>query len=167
MITLKQFFEVTDYKITEGSDFSWLCYGPNAYCIDSWNGVTGKSGYSFSIVFSTKTQKVYEVTVCDYTNNRAYRMIAENKQDKYRKEAESHAVNPNQAWDDVEFVDLEVEADWLEKARAIVYGESYDTRVQIEVDFTDEELLQYMRLAHEKDITFNKFVEDALRHALE
>lgn len=37
----------------------------------------------------------------------------------------------------------------------------------IEVDFSDEELLQYMKLAHEQDITFNKFVENALRAAIE
>lgn len=37
----------------------------------------------------------------------------------------------------------------------------------IEVDFSDEELLQYMRLAHEQDITFNRFVENALRVAID
>ena len=37
----------------------------------------------------------------------------------------------------------------------------------IDVDFTDEELLQYMKLAHQQDITFNKFVENALRAAIE
>ena len=37
----------------------------------------------------------------------------------------------------------------------------------IEVDFSDEELLKYMKLAHDMDITFNKFVEDALRAAIE
>ncbi len=37
----------------------------------------------------------------------------------------------------------------------------------IEVDFSDEELLQYMKLAHDMDITFNKFVETALRRAIE
>ena len=37
----------------------------------------------------------------------------------------------------------------------------------IELDFSDKELLQYMKLAHEQDITFNKFVETALRRAIE
>ena len=37
----------------------------------------------------------------------------------------------------------------------------------IDVDFSDEELLQYMKLAHEQDITFNKLVENALRAAIE
>ncbi len=33
--------------------------------------------------------------------------------------------------------------------------------------FLDEELLQYMKLAHDRDMTFNEFVEEALRCAIE
>jgi len=50
---------------------------------------------------------------------------------------------------------------------AIIAGEDYDTRVQVPVDFTDEELLTYMKLAHERDITFNQLVEEALRAAID
>jgi hypothetical protein len=42
-----------------------------------------------------------------------------------------------------------------------------DGKESVEVDFGDEELLQMMKLAHERDITFNKFVELALRKAIE
>ena len=35
------------------------------------------------------------------------------------------------------------------------------------VEFTDEELLKYMMMAHEMDITFNQFVERALTHMIE
>jgi hypothetical protein len=163
MITMKEWMELVDYKITEGGEYGWQSYGPNAYCLDSWNGVHGKGGYSFSIVFSTKTQKVYEVSVCDYTNDRAYRMIAEDKLKKHRKEADSLNVNLNQAWDDVDYVDLEVDDDFIQKCLAIRAGEVYDTRVSIPVDFTDEELLTYARMAHEQDITLNQFIENALR----
>jgi len=166
MINLKEWMELVDYKITEGSDYGWSCYGPNSFTLDSWNGVHGKGGYSFSIVFSTKSQKVYEVSMCDYTNDRAYRMIAKNKQDKHRQEAEDRNVNLNEAWDDVDYVDLDVVDDFIQKALAIRAGEVYDTRVQVEVDFSDEDLLQYMKIAHERDITFNELVEEALRHAI-
>ena len=56
--------------------------------------------------------------------------------------------------------------DFIQKCLAIRAGEDYDTRVQVPVDFSDEELLQYMKLAHERDMTFNELVEEALRHAL-
>lgn len=166
MITMKEWMELVDYKITEGSDYGWECYGPNSYTLDSWNGVHGTGGYSFSIVFSTKTQKVYEVSMCDYTNDRAYRMINPKNVEKHRKEAESKSVLANQAWDDVDYIDLDVVDDFIQKALAIRSGEPYDTRVQVPVDFTDQELLQYMKLAHERDMTFNELVEEALRHAL-
>jgi hypothetical protein len=163
---MKEWMELVDYKITEGSDYNWSCYGPNAYTLDSWNGVHGAGGHSFSIVFSTKTQKVYEVSAYDYTNDRAYRMINPKNVEKHRKEAESRDVNLNEAWDDVNYVDLDVDDDFIQKALSIRNGEDYDTRVQVEVDFSDEDLLQYMKLAHERDMTFNEFVEEALRHAI-
>jgi hypothetical protein len=167
MITMKEWMELVDYKITEGSEYGWGCYGPNSYTLDSWNGVHGAGGYSFSIVFSTKSQKVYEVSMCDYTNDRAYRMINPKFQEKHRKEAEHKSVLANQAWDDVDYVDLDVSDDFIQKALAIKAGETYDTRVSVPVDFSDEELLQYMKMAHERDITFNELVEQALRTALE
>jgi hypothetical protein len=166
MITMKEWMELVDYKITEGSEYGWQCYGPNAYCLDSWNGVHGKGGHSFSIIFSTKTQKVYEVTVCDYTNDRAYRMIAENKRKKHNEESFLRNVDLNEAWDDVEYVDLEVDDDFIQKCLAIAAGEDYDTKVSVPVDFTDEELLTYMKMAHERDITLNQLVEEALRDAI-
>ena len=163
MITMKEWMELVDYKITEGSDYGWSCYGPNPYCLDSWNGVHGKGGYSFSIIFSTKTQKVYEVTVSDYTNNRAYRMIAENKQAKHREEAKARDVNLNEAWDDVDYVDLEVDDDFIQKCLAIKAGEDYSTDVSIPIDLPDEVLMFAFKQAHEKNMTFNDFVNQLLR----
>ena len=42
-----------------------------------------------------------------------------------------------------------------------------DGKESVELDFSNEELLQYMTLAHERDITFNKFIELALRKAID
>jgi hypothetical protein len=94
-------------------------------------------------------------------------MINPKFQEKHRKEAEARGVNLNEAWDCVEYVELDVLDDFIQKALAIRAGESYDTRVQVQVDFSDEELLQYMKLAHQRDMTFNELVEEALRHAIE
>ena len=164
---MKEFMELVDYKITEGGDYGWRCYGPNAYCLDSWNGVHGKGGYSFSIVFSTKTQKVYEVSVCDYTNDRAYRMIAEDKQKKHSKEAEAHAVNMNEAWDDVNYIDLEVDDDFIQKALAIRAGEDYSTDITVPLDLPNELILEAALAAHRKDITLNEYINQALAELLE
>ena len=165
MLSLKEWMEIVQYRITEGSDLHWSCYGHNVYCLDSWNGE--QDGHSFSIIFDTKTQEVYEVQAHDYVHQRAYRLINPAYAEQYRKEAKSRNVLENQAWDDVEYVDLEVDDDFIQKCLAIREGEDYDTRVSVPVDFTDEELLKYMKLAHERDMTFNQLVEEALREAIE
>ena len=166
MITLKQWMETVNYRITEGDAWTSEAFGHSAHCLSAWNGVHGKGGWSLNIVFDTETQLVYQVEACDYTNNRAYRMINPDYKDAVAKEAEGNEYL-NQAWDDVDFTDLEVDEDWLEKATAIVDGENYDERVKVPIDFSDEELLKYMKLAHERDMTFNAFVEEALRAAIE
>ena len=165
MINLKDFMEAVDYKITEGSESCWQCFGPNAYRLDSWN--QEQEGHTISIVFDTRTQEVYEATVYDYQRNRAYRLINPDFKSAHDAEATDRDVDFNQAWDDVNYIDLDTDNDFLEKAAAIVANEEYDTRVQMPVDFTDDELLTYMKMAHERDMTFNQFVEMALRAAID
>ena len=165
MITMKEWMELVGYRITEGSDYMWQCYGSNAYALDSWNGE--QDGHSFTVIFDTKDQTVYEVQAHDYVNDRAYRMINEDFQKKNKKEARRRDVDKNNAWDDVNYVDIEVDDDFIQKCLAIQAGEDYDTRVSVPMDFSDEELLTYMKLAHDLDITLNQLVERALREALD
>ena len=166
MLSMKEFMELVDYRITEGDTYGWQCFGPNSYQLSSWNGVHGTGGWSANIVFSTRSQKVYCVEVCDYTNDRAYRMINPDYVKKYNKESKDRGELGNQAWDDVDYVDLEVDDDFMQKFLAIRAGEEYDTRVQIQVDFSDEDLLKYMKAAHERDMTFNEFVTQAITEAI-
>jgi hypothetical protein len=165
MITIREWMELVDYRITEGSNYGWQCYGTDAYSLDSWNG--NIDGHSFSIIFDTKDQTVYEVQAHDYVHNRAYRMINSDYLEAYTAEVTQRASWMSQAWDDVEYVDLEVDDDFFQKCLAIKEGEDYDTRVSIPVDFSDEELLKYARMAHEQDITLNQFIENALRSAID
>ena len=165
MITMKEWMELVGYRITEGSDYMWQCYGSNAYALDSWNGE--QDGHSFTVIFDTKDQTVYEVQAHDYVNDRAYRMINEDFQKKNKKEAKKRDIDKDNAWDDVDYVDIEVDDDFIQKCLAIKAGEDYDTRVSVPMDFSDEELLTYMKLAHEQDITFNQLVERALREAID
>ena len=164
MITLKEWMEVVNYRITEGSNYGWACYGTDAYCLDSWNG--DQDGHSLSVTFDQRTQEVYEVQIHDYLHNRAYRMINEDFRKKNKKEAKRRGVNKDEAWEDVDYIDLDVDDDFIQKCLAIAAGEDYDTRVSVPIDISDEDLLQYMKLAHERDVTFNQLVEEALRHAI-
>lgn len=164
MITLKEWMELVDYRITEGSEYQWHSYGNHAHMLDSWNG--DHDGHSFTVIFDTDTQVVYETQAHDYVNNRAYRLINPEFRTQHTDESVDRGVNIDQAWDDVNYVDLDVDDDFIQKGLAIRAGEDYDTRVQIEVNFDDAELLEYMKLAHDRDITFNQLVEMALREAI-
>lgn len=169
MVTLKQFMETCGYRITEGSEYGWQCFGHKAYCLDSWNG--DQDGHTLSIIFDTDTQEVYQVLAYDYSRERAYRMT----NPEYKAAFDNEFVDRDiidMAWEredgtPVKYVDLDVEEDFIEKAYAICNDQEYDTRVQVPVDFTDEELFTYMKMAHERDMTFNQFVESALKAAIE
>ena len=164
MITLKEWMEVVNYRITEGSNYGWSCYGGDAYCLDSWNG--DQDGHSLSVTFDQRTQEVYEVQIHDYLHNRAYRMINPDYIAAHQAEAKSRAAWMEEAWEGVDYIDLDVDDDWIQKALAVVAGEDYDTRVSVPVEFSDEELLTYMKLAHERDITFNQLITEALTEAI-
>lgn len=152
MIKLKEWMEVANYRITEGGDY--YGYG-GAYALTSWNG--DQDGYSIEIIFSPRTQEVYEVQACDYKHNRAYRLV----HGDYRDEK----LN-DEAWDDTNWIDLESDDDWIQKALAIVAGEDYDTRVTIPIDLPEAELMVLFKAAHAEDMTFNDFVEKILREKL-
>lgn len=162
MIDLKKWMEIVNYRITEGSDYFWGRERTKAYSLDSWN--SDQDGHSFTIIFDTNTQEVFEVQAHDYSRNRAYRLI--NPAYSHSSEEEGHQDSDKIAWDEVEYVDLEEDDDWIEKAIAIQAGKDYDTRVQLSLNFTDEEALKYMRLAHEQDMTFNDWVNKVLSEQL-
>lgn len=156
---------MVDYRITEGSDFQWQCFGANAYKLDSW--LFEQNGASFSIVFDRKDQTTYQMEIHDYKNNRAYRWTAASWSEAYQQEARDRNVPADQAWDDVDYVDLESLDDFWQKGRAVFLGQDYDTRVSIPLDLPEDELMVLFKAAHDRDMTFNAFVEEALKQALE
>jgi hypothetical protein len=161
MITVKDFMETVGYRITEGDDYGWQCYGHNAYRLDSWN--QDQDGYTVSIVFDTHSQTVYEASAYDYSRQRAYRLINPDFRQAYEQEAKERGASANEAWDTVNYVDLETDEDFLAKARAIVSDEDYDTRVEVPLTLDDATLFGLMKMAHEQDITLNQLVENIVR----
>ena len=165
MITMKEWMELVNYRITEGSEFGWNCYGHDAYMLDSWNGE--QDGHSFTVIFDTKTQVVYEVQAHDYVHQRAYRMINEDFRKKLKKEARKRDIDKDMAWDDINYVDIEVDDDFIQKCLAIREGEDYDTRVSVPLELGEDEMFQLMKMAHEHDVTLNQMVEVILRQVID
>lgn len=169
MITLKEFLEVAEYRITEGSEYGWQCFGHDAYSLDSWNG--DQNGHTLTIVFDRKTQVVYQVEAFDYANERAYRIINPDYRQAFDDECKHRGI-VDQAWErdngtPVKFTDLESDDDWIQKALAIVAGETYDTRIMVPLDLDKDTLHELMLLAHQQDLTLNQLVEKVVRLAIE
>lgn len=163
MITMKEFLEAIEYKITGGSDFGWECYGPNARYLDS----DLNDEYSVSCVFDSVDQEIYEVQAWDYRNDRAYRWFAPGCQSEFNAEAKRRGIPNNEASDEMNFTDLEVADDMIEKMSAIVRDEEYDTGVLIPLDFSRDELFELMKMAHERNMSLNDFVNMALAEQIE
>jgi len=163
MITLKQYFETINYRVSEGYNFQWQCYGPNAYGLES----VDMRFYSVGIVFDSGDQTVYQVEAHDHRNGRSYRLNNPLFDDARRQECARRGLDPDDAYDTVKFIDLETTEDFLEKATAIIKGEDYDTRVSVPLELPDDMLFLLMKQAHEQDITLNEHMENVLRMAIE
>lgn len=163
---LSKINEITNHRITGGSEYGWNCY-PNARMLDY------ESDFAYvNVVYNTNTQEVYEADVSIKTeawddDMRPYRWLNPEYKDIMVAEAKSRKVKWRKAWDDVKWVDLETEEDFLEKAKAIFHGEDFDKRVQVPVDLEDDILLQLCMEAHKRDITLNRLVEEILQNLID
>jgi predicted HTH domain antitoxin len=166
MITIKSFMEAIQYKVTEGSEYLWKCFGKNAYNLEHWNGKNDEGGVSVSIIFDTDTHVVYEMQAWDYSTHRSYRWIHPDYLERVKDECMNRGIDFENSLDDKKFIDLDVAEDILEKAGAMVAGRPYDTRIIVQVDLTEAEEVLIMKLAHEADMSLNKFVEHILQQQI-
>ena len=166
MIKINDFFELIDFKVIQGFDYGWNCFGPNAFMFCSHDDSKTGQTWESSIVFDTKTQEVYRIEICDYDNNRAYTWMPPTSCEKYDLKLKGYETETNTsgevAWDDVKFTRLDLEEDFLTKARAIIKGEEYDTRVEVQINLSYDELFRLMDMAHRADKTLNEFVAELL-----
>ena len=161
-MNLKQLNQTLDHKITNGSEYQWNCY-PDARFLEY------ESDFAHvSVIFNTTNQIVYEVEISIKRDAwpedmRPYRWLNPDTKDIMIAEAKQRNIKYRKAWDDVKYIDLDLEVDFLEKAKAIFNGEPFDTRIQMEVDLDDETLLKLAVEAHKRDITINKYIEEVLQ----
>jgi hypothetical protein len=163
MVTVESFNKAIGHRITGGSPYGWNCFSSDARWLDS-DGP--RDTYSANIVFDGPNN-VYIAEVHDYKNNRSYVWFNPEHKESYFAEAAKRGIDPMMAYDDKKFIELDVSADYVEKCTAIVAGNDYDTRVQIELELEDELLFAAMKNAHLQDITLNQYIEQALREFIE
>lgn len=166
MQLIERFMQAISYRITNGTKFTWNCFGKNAYCLDYWNN--NQDGYSASITFDTETQTAYCLEVCDYQRNRAYRWINPDYRAAHDAEAKERTPgHENQAWDDVNYILLDEVDDLFTKLEAIAAGQDYDTNITVTLELDDETAFDLMLLAHQQDVTLNQLVIKILQDKID
>lgn len=166
MISLKDFMQTIDYKVTDSDEYLWECYGPNARHMTADNA-EGFLADTVCCVFDTVDQTVYDMQAWDHDNNREYRWIHPDYIKAHKRECKARKVKHKYSFDGRKFIDLDVEDDILEKARAIFFKEYYDTRVIVPLTLNDDETHMLMKLAHEADMTCNDYIATILQNEIE
>lgn len=158
---LSKALEALDYKIAGGSEHCWTCYGFDARYLDF------ESDYAHaSIIFDTKNQTVYCAEINGKENDHSYRWLNPEYKQNYLDECKEKNVDPNNAWDNHAWADLETAEDWLTKASAITRGLDFDKRVVVPLDLDDDTLFLLFTEAHKRDVTLNEMVEIILQEAI-
>jgi hypothetical protein len=163
MNILEQFLKAVEYKITDAWQHQWKSYN-DAQVLGCENEFA-----SMSIMYDRRDQTVIEISVSTELEARAqhaYRWLNPDYRDAIMAEADSRGVNKMQAFDGLDYIDLDVVEDILEKGKALLANEVFDTRVQIPLEFSEEELMRYFRMAHERDITLNQLISEALMRVI-
>lgn len=161
-MNIEQANKTFDHKITDGAEYCWNCW-PNARFLNYEN----QYAYA-SIVFNTLTGELYEATVNSEDDDTiAYRWLNSEWRDVMFAESASRGVSASNAWNGVDWTDLEVWNDFAEKASAIWNNIDYDRRVSVPLELSDEEFMQIARQAHKQDVTFNRMVEIILQRAID
>ena len=166
MITIKEFLECINYSITDGEQFQWSCFGPNARYLEYCNNKHDDS-IAVLAIFDTVDQTVYQIEAWDSGRNREYRWIDPDYREAHRLEAVNRDTDPEESYDGKKFIEIEVEEDIIEKATAVYKGTDYDSRITISIELTNEEKLLLMEQAHERDITVNQYVEYILQREID
>ena len=66
--TINDYLNLINYKIADGSEFGWNCYGPNAYLYSYSKYSDEGSLYELNVVFDTVDRLVYEVEFYEELN---------------------------------------------------------------------------------------------------
>lgn len=144
-----------EYNVGEVSEFLWKSLGDCR--IWAFNNIDNEEVGTFVVnkfgdvlaleVYHTRDD---EETVC-------YRWIQENHREEYLKEDLENSFGFNED-EKTKFIDLDEEEDCLEKLKAIVNLEDFDSRISVVIDIDDSDFIQISKMAHNADITFNQQV---------
>ena len=175
-MNIEQAIKAFEFRISGGSDYCWKCFGDNARYMD-FQDIEGQP--CGSIIYDRLNQTVYEISAEVPGRDITVRWLNPDFKQAYHTECHSRGSDPSEAWDGVNWTNVETEELILEYVNSIVNGEydnlppestskvGPDGRVSVPIDIPDDELFLLMQKAHEADMTLNKFVEQILQASID
>ncbi len=94
-MNINEFLELIEYKVAEGSEYYWECFGPNAWSISrlDYNETSAHASNEISVVFDTKTSLVYSIEALNYQDELSYQWIHPDYEYSYNNECLEKDVN--------------------------------------------------------------------------
>lgn len=136
---LEEFLQFIGYRVTSGEKFLWDAFGKNARYIESDEVDSGRCTIRAVAIFDTETKVIYQLESSDDRESIGYRWIHPSYRDAYNNDAIQRGINPNQFYDDVEFLICETADEWREKTLELLderEPEEYDDPVKDNLQFS-------------------------------
>jgi hypothetical protein len=151
---LKKILKLFDYRISEGSEFLWDCFGPNARYLD-FNGPDSMQN-SVGVVYDTITTKVYQIDFCCESVDDVYTWVDPEYEVAHHRECTARNVErTNQCYSKQSFLTMALDA---------YHGRVPDTDLALDIDLnlSAGDVHQLHLMSVEKGITFDELVNEAL-----
>lgn len=154
----EEYLKAIQFKITDGSEFLWKCYGPNARFLESID-----DNFHVSAIYDTVDQTVYEIAISStYEGDVRYKWFNPDYLEAYQAEANEREIQWDQCFDDERWAITESFDDILDKVTKILAGEEYDDRVIMKLDLGQDVIDRINQTAEMLGITPDELVTQIL-----
>lgn len=157
---IEDMLPLIDYKISEGTDYLWPCFGENCRQLHFLD----VQGRDFGELVHNRAGDILFIafTYIDNSKYTAYHWVDPAYREAYSKECETRHIDTNR-YDSANLsIELEVEQDALSKISAIYRLEPFDKRILISVDLPEKTIAALTFMAQLN----NRSIDDEVCHLL-
>ena len=154
-MALNQILKAVSYRISNSTQYLYSCFGSNQPRLIEFLDVNENPCGNFTL---DSLGKVYEIVVELAEKNKCYRWIDFEFKNALFNEVVNKGFDPNIAWENIKYTEIESLEDMLIKVEAICKNIPFDERILKPLKLSDDEFLILARMAHEKDVTLNELI---------
>lgn len=133
MSLFQEMIVAADYKISEGSEYLWKCYGPNARFLDF---KSEEFEIEADMVFDSKNQTVY--SACLFLKDKCYRWMNPDFIKAFKEESYDKNIDPRMAYEGTNFNECDVWSDFTEKVNQAFTTGQCSADILVSLEMTDE-----------------------------